>query len=68
VRFRPKISGLLRTNRVPYSDTVRLFLLGLPVLLTGTWLGSRLYGRLDETRFRKPVPVLLLASGASLAV
>jgi uncharacterized membrane protein YfcA len=47
-------------------DTLRLFLLGLPMLLLGTWLGLRLYGRLDETRFRNLVLMLLLASGVSL--
>lgn len=50
------------------SETVRLFLLGLPALLAGTWLGLRLYGRLDEASFRKVVLVLLLASGVALAI
>jgi uncharacterized membrane protein YfcA len=49
------------------SDTVRLFLIGLPVLLIGSWLGLRLYGKLDEAGFRKVVLVLLLASGVALA-
>jgi uncharacterized membrane protein YfcA len=47
-------------------DTVRLFLFGLPALLAGTWLGMKLYGRLDEAAFRKVVLVLLLASGVAL--
>ena len=47
-------------------DTVRLFLLGLPVLLLGTWLGLKLYGRLDDAAFRKVVLILLLVSGAAL--
>jgi uncharacterized protein len=47
-------------------DTVTLFLVGLPVLLAGTWLGLRLYGRLDEAGFRRIVLVLLLVSGAAL--
>jgi hypothetical protein len=47
-------------------DTVKLFLLGLPALLIGTWLGLKLFGRLDEASFRKVVLVLLLASGAVL--
>jgi uncharacterized membrane protein YfcA len=47
-------------------DTIRLFLFGLPVLLAVTWLGMKLYGRLDETAFRRVVLVLLLASGAVL--
>jgi hypothetical protein len=48
------------------ADTIRLFLFGLPALLAGTWLGIKLYGRLDEAAFRKVVLVLLLASGAVL--
>jgi len=48
------------------AGTVRLFLLGLPVLLLGTWLGLKLYGRLDDAGFRKVVLVLLLISGAAL--
>jgi uncharacterized membrane protein YfcA len=48
------------------ADTIRLFLFGLPVLLAGTWLGIKLYGRLDEAAFRKVVLVLLLASGVVL--
>jgi hypothetical protein len=47
-------------------DTIRLFLLGLPALAFGTWLGWMLYGRLDEGAFRKVVLVLLLLSGAAL--
>jgi uncharacterized membrane protein YfcA len=46
--------------------TIELFLLGLPVLLAGTFLGLRLYGRLDPGGFRKVVLVLLLASGVAL--
>jgi hypothetical protein len=38
------------------------------VLLAGTWLGLKLYGRLDEATFRKVVLVLLLVSGATLVV
>jgi uncharacterized protein len=48
------------------ADTIQLFLFGLPVLIAGTWLGMRLYGRLDEAKFRKVVLVLLLLSGAAL--
>jgi uncharacterized protein len=50
------------------ADTLRLFLLGLPALLAGTWLGMRLYGKLDEAAFRKVVLVLLLASGIALTL
>ena len=48
--------------------TIALFLLGLPVLLAGTWLGLRLYGKLDPARFRKVVLLLLLVSGLALVV
>ena len=48
------------------ADTVKLFLLGLPMLLAGTWVGMRLYGRLDEASFRKVVLILLLLSGIFL--
>jgi uncharacterized membrane protein YfcA len=47
-------------------DTIKLFVIGLPVLIAGTWLGLKLYGRLDEASFRKVVLVLLLASGVVL--
>ena len=48
------------------ADTVKLFVLGLPMLLAGTWLGMKLYGRLDEAGFRKIVLILLLLSGIFL--
>ncbi len=48
------------------ADTVKLFLLGLPMLLAGTWVGMKLYGRLDEASFRKIVLILLLLSGIFL--
>ena len=47
-------------------DVLWLFALGLPVLLAGTWVGLKLYGKLDEAQFRKVVLVLLLASGVVL--
>jgi len=47
-------------------DMLWLFALGLPALLLGTWVGMKLYGRLDENQFRKLVLVLLLVSGAVL--
>jgi uncharacterized membrane protein YfcA len=50
------------------ADTVKLFLLGLPMLLAGTWLGMKLYGRLDEASFRRVVLILLLLSGIFLIV
>jgi uncharacterized protein len=46
--------------------TLWLFVLGLPALLAGTWLGLKLYGRLDEAGFRRVVLLLLLGSGLAL--
>jgi uncharacterized membrane protein YfcA len=50
------------------ADTVQLFLIGLPALLAGSWLGLRLYGKLDEAAFRKIVLGLLMLSGLALVV
>jgi len=47
-------------------DTIKLFLIGLPMLLAGTWIGVRLYGRLNEAQFRNVVLLLLLISGVAL--
>ena len=56
----------LGVKGVVSADTIRMFLFGLPVLLAGTWLGMKLYGRLDEATFRRVVLILLLVSGAVL--
>ena len=56
----------LGASRAFTADTVKLFLLGLPMLLAGTWVGMKLYGRLDEASFRKIVLLLLLLSGIFL--
>lgn len=50
------------------AETVELYLLGLPLLLAGMWLGLKLYGRLDEAAFRKVILLLLLVSGLALIV
>jgi len=47
-------------------DTIKLFVIGLPVLLAGTWVGLKLYGQLNEAGFRKVVLSLLLVSGVAL--
>ena len=51
-------------------DGVGLLLLAavLPPLLLGTWIGWRLYGRLDDRRFRQALAVLLIASGLTLVI
>ena len=48
------------------ADILKLFLMGLPALLLGLWLGVRLYGKLDDAAFRKAILILLLISGVSL--
>jgi uncharacterized membrane protein YfcA len=50
------------------KDTLGLFLIGLPALGVGTWAGLKLFGKLDETGFRRVVMSLLLLSGLSLVV
>jgi hypothetical protein len=50
------------------ADTLHLFAIGLPVLLAGTWVGLRLYARLDEAGFRRVVLGLLLISGLGLVL
>jgi uncharacterized protein len=50
------------------TDTLRLYVLGLPALLAGLWLGFRLYGKLDDATFRKLILLLLLLAGLALIV
>jgi uncharacterized protein len=57
---------VLGTNGALGADTIRLFAVGLPILLAGTWLGLKLYGRVDELQFRKVVLAVLLLSGVAL--
>ena len=45
---------------------VKLYLLGLPALLAGLWLGFKLYGKLDDAAFRKLILFLLLGAGVAL--
>ena len=40
----------------------------LPALLLGAYVGWRVYGRLDERRFRQVLALLLILSGAILAI
>jgi uncharacterized membrane protein YfcA len=50
------------------ADTMRLYLLGLPAMIAGLWVGFKLYGRLDDATFRKVLLVLLLIAGLGLIV
>jgi len=47
-------------------EIAKLYVLGLPALLAGLWIGFRLYGKLDDAAFRKLVLMLLLLSGLAL--
>jgi len=49
-------------------EFIKLYLLGLPCMAFGTWVGIRLYGKLDDAAFRRVVLILLLVSGISLVV
>ena len=43
-------------------------LAALPALYAGAWIGWRIYGRLDERRFRQVLAALLVASGLTLVL
>ena len=62
------LAGWLGAKGAVSWDAAWLFVIGLPALAGGLWLGLKLYGRLDEQMFRKLILVLLLVSGASLLV
>jgi uncharacterized membrane protein YfcA len=40
----------------------------VPPLLVGTWIGWRLYSRLNDLHFRRALAVLLVASGITLVI
>ena len=48
------------------AETAKFFAMGLPCVVAGTWLGLKLFGRIDEATFRKIVLALLFISGAAL--
>jgi len=45
-----------------------MLLMVLPPLLLGTWIGWRLYSRLNDLHFRQALAVLLIASGITLVI
>ncbi len=49
-------------------ETLKLYVLALPVLIAGIWSGFGLYGKLDDAAFRKVILLLLLVSGLALIV
>jgi len=47
-------------------ETLKLYVLGLPALLAGLWLGFQFYGKLDDVTFRKLILLMLLLAGSAL--
>lgn len=45
-----------------------LLVVSLPPVFFGTWIGWKLYGHLDDRRFRQGLALLLVASGAMLVL
>jgi uncharacterized membrane protein YfcA len=43
-----------------------LFLIALPAVLLGSWIGWMIYGKLDERRFQQLFAALLIVSGLLL--
>jgi uncharacterized membrane protein YfcA len=71
--FQPVLLGAILMNVVSLalvgaitSDTLSLYLLGLPSMVAGLWAGFKLYGKLSDATFRKIILVLLLAAGLVL--
>jgi uncharacterized membrane protein YfcA len=50
------------------ASTGIAFLICLPAVIVGTWLGHKLYRRVDDQQFRRIVLLLLLMSGVALVV
>jgi uncharacterized protein len=71
--FQPVLLAAILANIVSLGfagaitmEVVRLYLLGLPAMIVGLWVGFKLYGKLDEAAFRKLILVLLLLAGCGL--
>jgi uncharacterized protein len=50
------------------STTLATFLWCVPAVVCGTWLGLKLFDRIDDRKFRQVVLLFLLVSGAILVV
>jgi uncharacterized membrane protein YfcA len=71
--FQPVMLGAIAANvislmtaRAITPEIIRLYLLGLPAMVVGLWLGFKLYGKLDDAVFRKVILLLLLVAGLGL--
>jgi uncharacterized membrane protein YfcA len=56
----------LAVARAITADILRLYLIGLPAMIAGLWVGFKLYGKLNDAVFRKIILVLLLIAGLGL--
>jgi hypothetical protein len=50
------------------DNTFSLFVISLPAVLIGTWLGRKVRDQVDEAEIRKVVLILVIASGFALAL
>lgn len=50
------------------ADHAFIFATTVPFLLVGGWIGWRIYGRLDERRFKQIIAALMAISGAALVI
>ncbi len=50
------------------DNILSLFVLGLPAVLTGTWLGKKVRDQVDEAEIRKILSILVMASGFALTL
>jgi uncharacterized membrane protein YfcA len=73
--FQPVMLALMAANIVSLGiagaitmNIMRLYLIGLPAMVAGLWVGFKLYGKLDDAAFRKLILVLLLLAGLGLIV
>lgn len=58
--------GWLAVGGLVTSATTNRFLIALPAIALGAWIGVRLYGHFNDKRFRQCVLALLIAAGALL--
>jgi uncharacterized protein len=49
-------------------SSTALFATMLPPLVAGAWVGWRIYGRLDDRRFRQVIAALLIVSGITIVI
>lgn len=59
-------SASLAVSGAVTRPTLELFAVGLPFVLAGLWTGFRLYGKLNDSAFRRLLLFFVLGSGAAL--